>query len=497
MNYSDYFDKIYIITYVKNIDKRENICKELKRIGINDYEFAYSYNTSVINNPNNIDNNVLSISFTHYDIIKKSYELGMEHILIFEDDVMFLKNVSEIHDLIKYNENLNYDINFYDYQYRLTDDDKIIQIFLASAYSLNRQGMKFFISNFESSSFVIDGYITLYKNDYHTIPNIPIYYMDKNYHINIIESDNTTVNLSSKRICVQNNKFEIYNDNHGNTCNIDEYNLEIKKSANCIIIIPLYKDYLWEYEEISLKQCINILSKNHDILFIHPVSLDIFNLFNTYNIDISGIKNNINCIDYIYDDMWFASIDNFNSLLCSDFLYYVLKDNNYVYMLLYELDGFVFYDNLQYWIDKDYDYIGSFAFDAFHYNSETDKDKLLNDLNLRKENNLPYSTDKYLMNGGVSLFKIQYYIDIFNNIHPSHINSNTWHDHLLSLYSINDVKFPKPIDTFDFCWSYNYNKSYVLNNFKLPMFLHYYQENKKYYDICKEKFHSHTHDNKL
>ena len=91
MNYSDYFDKIYIITYVKNINKRENICKELKRIGINDYEFAYSYNTSVINNPNNIDNNVLSISFTHYDIIKKSYELGMEHILIFEDDVMFLK----------------------------------------------------------------------------------------------------------------------------------------------------------------------------------------------------------------------------------------------------------------------------------------------------------------------------------------------------------------------------------------------------------------------
>ena len=44
----------------------------------------------------------------------------------------------------------------------------------------------------------------------------------------------------------------------------------------CIIIIPLYKDYLYDYEEISLKQCINVLGNNYDILFIHNKGLETY-----------------------------------------------------------------------------------------------------------------------------------------------------------------------------------------------------------------------------
>ena len=495
MNYKDYFDKIYIISYIKNYDKREKLKKELNRVGIEEYEFIYSYDTTIINNPNNIDYKKLSVSFTHYDIIKKSYELNYNHILILEDDVIFLKDVNEIHILIEYNEKLNYDINYYDYQYRLMEDKNIKQIFLTSCYSLNRQGMLFYINNFEHTPFLIDGYMSVYVHDYHTIPDVALFYLDGLGRVDIIETNNTKINLSSKRICIQNDKFDIYNDEHGNICDFNEYNLECEKSKNCIIIIPLYKDYLYDYEEMSLKQCINVLSKNYNILFINNESLDIYQLFNKYNINIDNVKNNIGSINYIYNDYFFKSVDNFNNILCNMDLYNMLLENNYTYMLLYELDAFVFYDKLQYWIDKEYDYIGSFAFD--NYNYETDKDILSNnkeETNLNKDKQ--YTDNKYLMNGGIALFKIQYCIDVINDNHNSIINT-TWHDHLLSMYSKNKVNFPIPIDTFNFCWSYKYDLSYIINNFKLPMFFHYYQVNTKYYNICKYKYEHKIYNNEI
>lgn len=498
MNYNYYFDKIYVISYIKNYDKRERLKNELKRIGIKEYEFIYSYDTTIINNPNNIDYKKLSVSFTHYDIIKKSYELNYNHILMIEDDVMFLKNVKEIHDLIEYNESLGYDINYYDYQYRLTDDDDTKQIFLTSCYSLNRQGMMFFIKNFEHTPFLIDGYMSVYVNDYHTIPDATLCYLDGLGRVEIIETNNTKINLSSKRICIQDGKFEIYNDEHGNICNLDEYNFGTKKSSDCIIIIPLYKDYLYEYEEMSLKQCIKVLSENHDILFINHKSLDIYKLFNNYNISTDTIKNNIECLNWVFDDYYFESVDNFNSILCNTGFYNMLLENNYTYMLLYELDAFVFYDNLQYWLDKDYDYIGAFAFDNYYNIDNVNKDTIFNKHNTTLDNKTEnqYTDKKYLMNGGVALFRISYCIDIINDNHNSVI-STTWHDHLLSLYSTNKVKFPMPIDTFDFCWAYKYDLSNVINNFKLPMFFHYYQVNNKYYKICKYKHEHEIYNNEL
>ena len=474
MNYKDYFDKIYVISYIKNYDKREKIKKELKRIGIIDYEFAYSYDTTIINNPNNIDYKKLSVSFTHYDIIKKSYELNYNHILIIEDDVMFLLNENEIHNLIEYNENLNYDINYYDYQYRLTDSDDTIQIFLTSCYSLNRQGMLFYINNFEYTPFLIDGYMSVYTNDYHTIPNTTLCYLDGNGNVDVVETYNTSINLSSKRICIQDGKFEIYNDEHGNICNLNEYNLGIKKSTDCIIIIPLYKDYLYDYEEISLKQCINVLSEKYFINFIIPNNLSIDNLFNKYNINI---KYNIDYDVIYFDHKFFESINVFNKLLTNTILYDLIVNHvNYKYMLLYELDGFVFYDNLQYWIDKDYDYVGSLSFED---NSIYDSDKI----------------NYYHIIGGVSLRKIEYERQIIKYFQENskYLDENIWEDMLLSLYS-NNCKLVLANETFDFCWTHNYDKSYVLNNFKLPMFLHQYQKDNKFYNICKEIYYKNDHE---
>ena len=231
MDLNTLFDKIYIITYVYNIDQRKLIANELNRIGINNYEFVYSYDNSLLKLDDNINIDIkqISISFTHYDIIKKSYELGLNNILLFEDDVAFLKNVEEIHNIITHNESLKYNINYYDYQFYPTDRDDIIQVFLTSAYSLNKQGMIYFIKNFENCPFLIDGYMILFTDDYHTIPNNTITYENGMGKFTLQETRNTSVNIANKRICIQHNKLDIYNDVF-NYCDINEYNIEYNKN---------------------------------------------------------------------------------------------------------------------------------------------------------------------------------------------------------------------------------------------------------------------------
>ena len=68
---------------------------------------------------------------------------------------------------------------------------------------------------------------------------------------------------------------------------------------------------------------------------------------------------------------------------------------NYKYMLIYQLDAWVFTDNLQEWCDKGYDYIGA----PF--------------LSIVKKNS-PRVIFKGVGNGGLSLRRIQYCIDVLS-----------------------------------------------------------------------------------
>ena len=243
-------------------------------------------------------------------------------------------------------------------------------------------------------------------------------------------------------------------------------------SDNCLIVIPIYKDYLFDYEELSLKQCVKIFKDKYKIVFIQP-NIDTINvekILKQYNIDLE--------YEYHYDilyfhERFFYSRDSYNTLLLISNIYDLLRSviNNVKYMLLYELDGFVFYDNLEYWINKNYDFIGSFSFAYLDFYNTTNK-------------------NVFHMCGGVSLRNIDYCIDTIKYIKQDKgwmIDSNCWEDMLLTFYSPK-INAPQPAETFDFCWSHRYFTSYILNNFRLPVFLHYYQLNHYFYNICKQKY---------
>lgn len=117
-----------------------------------------------------------------------------------------------------------------------------------------------------------------------------------------------------------------------------------------IIVIPVYKSTISSDESASLKQCLAVL-KRHDIALVCPEHLDISEY------DIIFKQYGVHEIIVRFDDSYFTSLNSYSRLCLTDAFY--RRFANYQYMLIYQLDCWVFCDKLQYWCDMGYDYIGA------------------------------------------------------------------------------------------------------------------------------------------
>lgn len=116
------------------------------------------------------------------------------------------------------------------------------------------------------------------------------------------------------------------------------------------IVIPIWKNDLSIYEEISLRQCLNVLYK-YNISFVTYKGLKIDNILsivNEYNIKFELI---------FFDKKFFSSIIDYNSLMLS--IRFYIRFIDYKYVLIYQLDCFVFRDELEFWVDQGFSYIGA------------------------------------------------------------------------------------------------------------------------------------------
>lgn len=114
------------------------------------------------------------------------------------------------------------------------------------------------------------------------------------------------------------------------------------------VAVPVYKTVLNEEEKASFRQLIKILKKHDIFLFTHiDLNLD---CYKTLSIDKEfQIK--------YFDKRYFESIDGYNRLLCGPAFYKAFL--SYKYILIYQLDAWVFRDELLKWCELDYDYIGA------------------------------------------------------------------------------------------------------------------------------------------
>lgn len=111
------------------------------------------------------------------------------------------------------------------------------------------------------------------------------------------------------------------------------------------IVIPIYKINLSLSEQMSLNQCLKVLGA-FDIVFVHPEDLDVTSLNSEGVIRSEAFPNH-----------FFKTVYGYNRLMLSEEFYARFLD--FKYMLIYQLDAFVFKNELQQWCERGYDYIGA------------------------------------------------------------------------------------------------------------------------------------------
>lgn len=117
-----------------------------------------------------------------------------------------------------------------------------------------------------------------------------------------------------------------------------------------VVVIPVYKEQPTENELHSLCQCLRILG-THDIRLIAPEGLNIKvyrYTFQTFQLPL---------VVETFEVSYFVNVSGYNKLMMSKCFYTRFSD--WEYMLIYQLDAWVFRDELDAWCEKGYDYIGA------------------------------------------------------------------------------------------------------------------------------------------
>lgn len=115
------------------------------------------------------------------------------------------------------------------------------------------------------------------------------------------------------------------------------------------IVVPIISDVVEGDELTSLRQCLKILKKR-DIFYLCSDTL------NTKFYENLNSENNIPFHKKTFEAKCFEGVAAYNRLCFSPSLYRAFAEYNYI--LIYQLDAYVFEDNLDYWCNQGYDYLG-------------------------------------------------------------------------------------------------------------------------------------------
>jgi hypothetical protein len=171
-----------------------------------------------------------------------------------------------------------------------------------------------------------------------------------------------------------------------------------RSKALAAVVIPIYKASLDENEKISLKQCLVVLGNKYPIIFVAPVSLKV----DHYEEFCKGYKN----IQFeFFPDFYFRTLDDYSSLMTTVKFYE--RFYAYQFILIHQLDVFVFSDELEYWCKQDYDYIGSPWLGTNRHNDQEFRSVLPFWVSKPFFRKLFREPDRSVGNGGFSLRKVR------------------------------------------------------------------------------------------
>lgn len=120
------------------------------------------------------------------------------------------------------------------------------------------------------------------------------------------------------------------------------------------VVIPIYKAQLSAYEQISLMQCLKVLHR-YDIFLVIPEAIRDTLQRSTYLLDQPVAFKT-------FSNAFFKDIPAYNRLLKWPGFYKAFLD--YEFMLIHQLDAFVFRDALEEWCNRNFDHIGAPLFEG-------------------------------------------------------------------------------------------------------------------------------------
>ena len=165
------------------------------------------------------------------------------------------------------------------------------------------------------------------------------------------------------------------------------------ESIHIGVIIPIYKSDLSDKEKISITRLFQVLKK-YRIIFVAPQSLNIINYKRYFEL------NNHQLIRF-NDKYFYQGLEGYNELLLSENFYKMFSEFHYI--LIYQLDSYVFRDELMEWCKEGFDYIGA------PWLEDNDKQIKLNGVG----------------NGGFSLRNIEKFLYIFSKCKVQTINEDS------------------------------------------------------------------------
>jgi Txe/YoeB family toxin of Txe-Axe toxin-antitoxin module len=265
----------------------------------------------------------------------------------------------------------------------------------------------------------------------------------------------------------------------------------LKKVA---IVIPFYKNIISGYEKIALRRCQHVLSQYPKVA-IKPANLTLPNEASAVSFDeiIS------------FEEDYFNGLEGYNRLMLSSEFYSRFLD--YEYILIYQMDCFVFKDDLHFWCQQDFDYIGApWIRKTYHKNFAgliLLKIKQYFSRRLNSENNEApnkYQLENKVGNGGFSLRRVKKLADLCIIMKPiiDHYLSNPdnlYNEDVFWSIEVNRQKrvlnIPSCETGLKFAFEVPPVKAHLLNEQNLPFGCHDWD---KYADYWRPVFKRYNYD---
>ena len=246
------------------------------------------------------------------------------------------------------------------------------------------------------------------------------------------------------------------------------------------VIIPVYKSALSETERISLERCFSVLNR-YEKVFVKPESLDI----SSWTSFVPGYSFGIES----FEDRFFQGVAGYNRLMMSPVFYKRFLETEYI--LICQLDAFIFDDRLEYWSSLGYDYIGApwmkkKKYDAFYYRIFSGFRNFFRSLTRAKN----YDLWNKVGNGGFSLRKVMPHYKAVCEMGPliaeylkregkSRYNEDVFWSMEVPEWNKN-FKIPGWQEALDFAFDINPEECYAYSK-KLPFAVHGWDKRKNFY----------------